>query len=392
MFCRAHLLISYVLVSFDNCLLIVVTSNMLFQTVTLQQLSQQFSALATAVTEQQKIMTEQQKIIKHVVLQIPVQIRSFNSAHQFFAPMYRNLADLFLHTFKEFRLDPSSFVDQRFYWLPPGDLATAERIEKRVTVRTESEWQTLLDSCYNQNISLITLFFVSGDQSPSLFERPAPPSPPRLPSSEQEDKKSEAESVHGLAERDGGRCFICGESTPVAAHVIDKHRSELLIGAPDAPDVDDLRNHFQLCPNHHSSFDRFEWTLVEVKLHSESSDAINKFYLRPCPLYPQPTPSLAAHMQTVYQFSSPDRSPPAFLFLLKQLGRFKVPCRVCGSLWLPVSISGHYGGAHNSAADRVLWKDLPHLLPRACDCHDAGSSIWELYCHIIAKHSELIYV
>lgn len=51
--------------------------------------------------------------------------------------------------------------------------------------------------------------------------------------------------------------------------MIDKSRAELLSGAPDAPPIDDLRNLFQLCPNHHTSFDRYEWTLVEERREKE---------------------------------------------------------------------------------------------------------------------------
>ena len=105
---------------------------------------------------------------------------------------------------------------------------------------------------------------MAGELSPSLFERPTPPSPPRLPAADAEECNSEPESVRGLAERDGGECFLCSYPHPEAAHVVDKHRAELLEGAPNAPEVDDVRNHMQLCPNHHSSFDRYEWTLVEV--------------------------------------------------------------------------------------------------------------------------------
>ena len=55
---------------------------------------------------------------------------------------------------------------------------------------------------------------------------------------------------------------------------------------------------------------------------------------------------------------------------------------------------GHYGGAHKTAEEKAQWKDLPHLLPRPCDCAEAerGTTVWQLYCHLIDKHSELLYV
>lgn len=373
--------------------------------VTVEQLTSQLASLTAVVTAQQKI-------IKRVVLQPPVELRSFNTTAHFYAPSYRSLGELFAHACKEFDIDRSRLTGQeRFYWLPSGDLSTADRINNRVTLRTEKDWERFLDRSDQSEYPLVTLYFVTGDLSPALFERPAPPSPPRLSYSDEDEQKSEPESVNGLAERDGGMCFICGKSKPVAAHVVDKHRSELLCGAPDAPDVDDLRNHFQLCPNHHASFDRFEWTLVEVKLRgtgvdytvvtsssgcsssSRSSVApANGFYVRACPLAPHPDQDIVIHMQTLYQFSNPGRAPPAYSFLLKQLGRFKVPCRVCGSLWLPSALSGHYGGTHKTDAEKSLWKDLPHLLPHPCECTERGETVWDLYCHVLSKHPELLYL
>ena len=36
----------------------------------------------------------------------------------------------------------------------------------------------------------------------------------------------------------------------------------------------------------------------------------------------------------------------------------------------------------------------PHLLPRPCDCAEAerGTTVWQLYCHVVSKHSELLYL
>jgi len=385
------------------------------------------AALAQRVETLTLAFTEQQRLVKRVVFQPPVQIRSFNSSAHFFSPSYRSLGELFLHTFKEFDLQPETCPEARFYWLPQGDLSTAERVTQRVTIRGESDWEAFLDRWNAQahgGAALITLYFVAGELSPSLFERPMPPSPPRIPAADAEECKSEPESVNGLAERDGGHCFLCGKVKPVAAHVVDKSRSELLEGAPDAPDVDDVRNHLQLCPNHHASFDRFEWTLVEVRqpavvvaaaaaaaVSSASSssdegngDSHSAFYVRATPAAPLPEPDIVRHMQTAYRFSSASRAPPAYAFLLKQLGRFKVPCRVasCGQLWLPTSLPGHYSGAHKTAEEKAQWQEArdgkphmkPHLLPRPCDCAEAerGATAWKLYCHVVSKHSELLYL
>ena len=385
------------------------------ETLTLAFAEQQ-QLVVTKLDERDQVIAEQQKIIKRVVFQPPVQIRSFNSSEHFFSPSYRSLGELFLHTFKEFDVQPETCPEPRFYWLPPGDLSTAERVTQRVTIRGERGWEAFLDNWNEQahgGAALITLYFVAGELSPSLFERPTPPSPPRIPAADTEECKSEPESVNGLAERDGGHCFLCGKAKPVAAHVVDKSRAEMLVGAPDAPDVDDVRNHLQLCRNHHQSFDDFAWTLVEVKSAaaataaaaatvdgsaSSSNDngdsSTSVFYVRATPAAPLPEADIVCHMQTAYRFSSASRAPPAYAFLLKQLGRFKVPCRCCGQLWLPTGLPGHYGGAHKSAEEKAVWQHQPHLLPRPCDCAEAerGSTVWQLYCHVVSKHSELLYV
>ena len=99
------------------------------------ELAKQVASLSVAVTQQQRIMeqqqqtvAEQQKIIKRVAFQPPVEIRSFNGSEHFFSPPYRSLGDLFVHTFKELKLEADTCPQARFYWLPSGDLSTSERI------------------------------------------------------------------------------------------------------------------------------------------------------------------------------------------------------------------------------------------------------------------------
>ena len=365
----------------------------------MEQLTQQVAALTTVVTtvvtEQGKIIKEQGSIIKRVVLQPAIEVySSFHADAHFFAPTCRSLFELFKHTFEKFDVNPSAFVNPRFYWLPSGDLTTQQRIDQRKTfsqsIADGEKWNSFVEEWSGETI---TLTFVAGEESPAFFSRP-PPSPPRLRSVDGDEVKSEPESVKGLAERDGQVCFICGVANPEAAHVVDKHREELLFGAPDAPEVNDVRNHLQLCPNHHSSFDRFEWTLVETHKHSASSGSSQiSFLVRRGLVNPLPgTDIISPYMQKEYHFSNSARSPPSYLFLLKQLGRFKVPCRCCGQLWDPHGLPGHYGGAHKSDEEKQRWKDLPHLLPRPCECADRGTTAWELYCHVVNKHSKLLYV
>ena len=340
----------------------------------MEQLSQQVANLTT--------------IIKRVVLQPPVCIHCFNSRERFNAQTYRSLADLFAQSCRNFSIDTSQLSGgMRFYWLPDHDKGAAidHRLALRRTLRTEPEWESFLDEWNEkQGARLIVLYLVQGDMSPSLVQSPKPPSPPRMPL-DRAEAKSEPASDHGLNARDSSRCVVCGYCDHVeAAHIIDKSRSELLNGAPDAPPIDDIRNLFQLCPNHHTSFDRCEWTLVEEKREEGTG-----FWLRTTPLLVSPSEDLTRHMQTFIRFSDP--SPPAYCFILKQLGRFPVPCRVCKELFHPSAIWGHYQGKHKKR--QKDWKGLPHLLPHitGCSCKYRCQNTWDLYCHVIAKHRDLLY-
>ena len=326
--------------------------------------------------------------VKRVMMQAPVYIRCFNSSEYFQSQSYRSLSDLFLQSCLHFSVDATQVGSgMRFYWLPDNDpgAAIGVRLASRRTIRTEPEWSTFLDEWnLNQNGRFVVVYFVTGELSPSLVQSPKPPSPPRI-ELDREKVKSEPASDHGLNARDSSRCVICGHRDHVdAAHVIDKSRSELLHGAPNAPPIDDIRNLFQLCPNHHKSFDSYEWTLVE-----EIRDGSSGFWLRPTPLLPYPSEDLTRYMQTFIRFNDP--SPPAYTFLLKQLGRFKVPCRLCGVLFLPSAIWGHYNGKHKKREKE--WKGLPHLLPvvTECSCDYPRSDVWGLYRHMITKHKELLY-
>jgi hypothetical protein len=336
-------------------------------------------------------------LLKRVLFQTPVEVRSFNSAENFIISEYRNFGSLLVQTFSKFSIEADRAPDARFYWLPPASRETTiqQRLEKRVTIRSSQQWEEFLKAWEAQTEAsqrnLITLYFVTGDLSPSLVQRPPPPSPPEFP--REEEEKSEPASSHGLTARDKGRCVICEHEDVEAAHIVDKHRSELLEGAPDAPPIDDPRNLLQLCPNHHTSFDAYKWTLVaEQRVVEKGGPAVWGFWIRPTPAKPEASADIRGRMQTFIQFSHP--SPPTYSFLLKQLGRFPVPCRVCQVLFEPKALPGHYGGAHKSAAEKALWKDKPHLLPRPCACPAdvAGQTPWALYLHVREKHHDLLYV
>lgn len=113
------------------------------------------------------------------------------------------------------------------------------------------------------------------------------------------------------------------------------------------------------------------------------------FWLRPTPGLLRPSADLSAFMQTFIRFCEP--SPPVYSFMLKQLGRFSVPCRVCMQPFTASAIRGHYKGQHKDRKDD--WKDKPHLLPRisGCVCGHRGDTAWALYCHVLDKHRELLY-
>ena len=347
------------------------------------------------------------KIVKRVIFQPVIQVySSFHANASFVAPICRNLGELFQHTFKEFKIDRSAFHKPRFYWLPSGDLTTQQRIDQRKTfthTKADSEkWNSFLDEKIELGIDgMIELTFVAGEESPTIFPQAQPvnlPKPRRLALVDGEEVRSEPESVDGLVERDGSVCFICGRANPLVAHVVDKSREELL-DVTDAPAVDDVRNCLQLCPNHHQSFDQLKWTLVEAKHVASWLPANNKagstsYYVRRCAKsLPRSGPDdISPYMSKAYHFSNPACAPPSYLFLLKQFGRFKVPCRCCAQLWDPIDLPEHYTLAHQSEEEQQVWKNQPHLLPRPCRCPDRGTTVWELYCHVFEKHRELLFV
>lgn len=346
-----------------------------------------------------EVVLQQQTVVKRVLFQVPVEVRSFNSTDNFLISEYRNFGSLLAQTFAKFGIEPDRASDARFYWMPPaaGDSNLQQRMDQRRTIRCSQEWEDFLTAweamASAHQRSLITLYFVTGDLSPSLVQRPPPPSPPDFPRGDEE--KSEPASSHGLTARDHGACVLCGHAEDVeAAHIVDKSRQELLEGAPDAPPTDDLRNLLQLCPNHHTSFDSYRWTLVpERRPVQPDGDQVLGFWVRSTPVKAVPSADISRCMQSFIRFAEP--CPPEYSFLLKQLGRFPVPCRVCATLFDPRSLPGHYGGKHSKTeAEKALWKDLPHLLPRPCACPSAmcGQTPWALYCHLLDKHGELLYV
>ena len=183
--------------------------------------------------------------------------------------------------------------------------------------------------------------------------------------------------------------MVCGYKDSVEiCHIVDEKRSELLVGVPDAPDVNDVRNFIQLCPNHHTSFDHYEWTLVEERSVP--------FKARKC----QAT-GYALHLSNLLALISPCICLPSFnsinllhlhiSFLLKQLGRFEVPCRVCNKLFSAGGIWSHYHAQHKKR--KKEWRDLPPLLPHIPDCHcdGRGDNPWQLYCHVVKHHPQVLY-
>jgi hypothetical protein len=328
--------------------------------------------------------------VNRLVNQPPVFIRCFNDSSSFQAQSVHTLGDLFLQSCKHFDIDPSQVgVGMRFYWFPDDDEggATQRRIDLRRTIRTPSDWGALIDDWNASRIGpIISLYLVTGDLSPSIVKCPKPPSPP--PMNELDDgkeSKSEPASVQGLKARDKSKCVICGHSDHVeAAHIVDKSRAALLDGAPDAPLIEDLRNYLQLCPNHHASFDDYEWTLVQEKRLEGTG-----FWLRRTPLS-RHSSDLNRFTERFIRFSDP--SPWPHSFLLKQLGRFPVPCRICGVSFLPSAIWGHYGAAHKDK--RNEWADMQHLLPiiPGCSCVYKCENMWDLYLHVSSKHTEVLYL
>ncbi len=336
-------------------------------------------------------------LLKRLVFQNPVEIRLFNSEQHFQPRWYKSLSDLVAQSCEYFKIDPERLQRPRFYAFPfsGAGSSAASALQSVRKITTELEWQAFVSQWESERHSgIIVVHFVTGPLSPPLsLSSSQPITPPIVDLHTSEEAKSEPQSSHGLTARDGGMCIICGYSDHVeVAHVIDEHRAELLEGSPNAPAINDLRNLILLCPNHHTAFDRYEWTLIEQKRRQENGQEITGLVVRSTPVRPQPSQDMVIHvLQTFIRFEDSSKSPHMHLFLLKQLGRFDVPCRVCGTLFPPKSLYGHYRGTHKSKKQKAKWEKKPFLLPKPCNCPDRGTNPWELLQHLIKGHADLLY-
>ena len=158
----------------------------------------------------------------------------------------------------QFLLDDATIQNPRFYYFP-GGLATREGIDKRTTVRNETDFQALGSAFPSTLINLYFVYDQGAYQSPAIAARPSGSSFLEASFDVSADQRSERESVEGLRIRDGPCCILCGNLVVNNCHILDKHRSELLHGMPTPPEhgVEDLTNYITLCANHHAMFDKY---------------------------------------------------------------------------------------------------------------------------------------
>lgn len=175
-------------------------------TVSVEQLTEQLSILAAVIAKQRESI----ELMRRALFPPAVEIRRLNSAtnDRFHADPYRSLAELIIQSCRRFGVDGAACA--RFHWLPAlGQGAPiGERLDGRRTLRNERDWQRFLDHWneqYGAGQQLIVLYFVPGQLSPSLVQRP-PPLPPlsplsRTPLGQVDEEKSESDELEADAAR-----------------------------------------------------------------------------------------------------------------------------------------------------------------------------------------------
>lgn len=361
----------------------------------LRSLAERLDILRLAVSHRDDLLAEQQKRIDRLLHPPTIEVQLVNSEMHFRSYCYRAFGDILGQTVQHFKLDAQQLENPRFYWVPTGPNSTsASAAADMQRLCSTADWEAFLDQWEqqesNRGVTIVLRFFCGGLGPATALDEPSTP-PMQL--IDEADRHSEPDANEDLSARDGDKCVVCGIDVALVAHVVDQSRMELLADVPNAPgDINDLGNLIHLCPNHHVTFDRFEWTMVKEKRTTQDGTVIEGFAVRPTPVLPKPSDDVHFLVMHAFVRFASDIAPSADLFLLKQLGRFDVPCRVCGVYFPPKSLVGHYAKDHGDAS-RQKWEGFSgHLLPKPCDCADRGSSPWELFCHLKEHHRHLLYV
>lgn len=263
----------------------------------------------------------------------------------------------------------------RFYHIPSG-----QPIDARVKIQSSSE----MDAFYEKHLedgNLIKLYFIADDPSP-------PPSPPEKFSSPVIPKGgswqgSEPPHNSSVDARDKKRCLVCGEKRDLQnCHVLDDHLSHLNF---DGVEMDNASNLITLCHKHHKMFDEFDFTFVPV------DPAVNhKFWIVVTPLH-----NAELGLEKVFhnaQISFPEDStaiPPGYLFLLKQLGAYRMACPECPASSKKFkntqAFLSHCGSKHKGLHVEVSVRS-------PCNCSSAArlKNVRSVFAHMTAHHMDLL--
>jgi hypothetical protein len=130
-------------------------------------------------------------------------------------------------------------------------------------------------------------------------------------------------------------------------------------------DINDTRNLLLLCPSH-QVWHNFQFTLVAATDLRRGVSAV---------------------LWVAHGSGGGDNAPLPHLFLLKQLGRFKVPCSLqCDRSFASSAWAQHMTKSHPDK------KATTRPLPRICSCSGTDDlSAQELYDHAIGEHLGLLY-
>jgi hypothetical protein len=309
-------------------------------------------------------------LMKRVSFSVPVNVCLLNQSANFWAQSTVLMSQTV--ALAQQRLGIQDAVDPRFYFIPPTG------VQDRVVIRNQAEWERFFEESANEGRTPKLYFVCVGDSPPALYP-PRPLSPPRADL--EAPDQSEPSASPSLKDRDEHVCKVCGQDVTEGCHILDKARAELMVNLGD---INDTRNLLLLCPNHHTEFDNFQFTLV-----AETSDPeCLRYIVSPTPqTRSPPSRCLRDHFAQVVEFSGGgDNAPLPHLFLLKQLGRFKVPCSECDRSFASSAWAQHMTKSHPDK------KATTRPLPRICSCSGTDDlSAQELYDHAIGEHLGLLY-
>jgi hypothetical protein len=207
--------------------------------------------------------------------------------------------------------------------------------------------------------------------------------PPVFTIDENESARSEGSSK-SVQERDGHSCKIpgCGMRDTQTCHIIDKKIA--FMSTCLAKGNDDINNLILLCYSHHAAFDAYYIVFVPVTSSPDCRQFVVHFGFG---IDATDRPDLAKYVGQVIEFDDHDHSPVPQLFLMKQLGRFKVRCAICKNTFERTGLASHWASAHQTFGS-CPENPLPHV---ECDHKFDRTKLISIYNHLMTEHRYWIY-